>query len=113
MNPKIKKNYRKGRTKSSDRIDIADTRILTRILIILGDVRYCNITYFKENGLNLYKVSDGLIWLINHNIVSEINNHSKFYCLKEFENQVKNIIKLEEQIRNKKMRKRNGNKICK
>ena len=101
MNKKIKRHYRKGWKKESDYGSIATTRILTRILIILGEVKYGNKSELIEKiGIkNGYIIQDGLLFLTNHNLISEING---VYCLKEFEKQVSEIIKIKKSIEVKK-----------
>lgn len=101
MNLKLKEKKRRGRYSTSDKDSLATTRILTRILIILKNKNYCNKTFLVDNAgcSDGQKILDGLNWLINHNLVSEIKNNQTVYCLKEKENLIKELIKIEERLK--------------
>ena len=102
MNYKLQEHKRQGRVKISDSKYLADTRILTRILIVIENKGYSNMTSLARNGVcsNNYKVKDGLNWLINHGFIEEFMspNSVKLYCLKGKKQDMTQYLKLKEKL---------------
>ena len=63
----------------SDYCNLANTRLMTRILIVLEDInKHINISKFGEYivGDNGSRTKDAIHWLVNHNLILKTKENS-------------------------------------
>ena len=99
MNYKLKRHYSKGWSHSSDRSTTGTTRDLTKVLIILGEIKYCNATYLSKLGMGA-RINDSLLWLANHNLISKIKTgRAVVYCLEKNKEDIEQLLIINNRLR--------------